>query len=606
MRPLLTGFAFTICTWLLADAQEPKAEPKPANKVPAKADKAPAKADKPAKDEPVQGRKTKKIEGFTFLISDEALTADYSKYERSPLEVLEYECKLLTKMLSPKAVELLRRLTIFVDWDNKVSLSNGRSGTALASYYGGNAQQMAKEGRHPLQAKTVTIHTLKALTDQRQPKYDARTSCLLLHEFAHAIHDQLLSYDHSGILLAYEQAMERRLYEKDSYAATNHREFFAELSCAYLDRLWYYPHNRADLKKHDPVTCKTMETVWKGSSATNTSKVIMAHSQKVSLDVMFPKDIKLGKAIAGPEVVPAKLAGKAVVIGYWGAEFTNVLNRLERLQGELGDYGLVVIGAHAFVQPDEKVKKLAAERGPRIPVFQGVFVREEAGKAMKGQPGGHALVFDHTGKCLYRGSAYDVDEAARAAVGKLLLSSAVGSEEVPKTFKSVADAFAAGASPVTVVSKLGPLVNSQDADTKSAAKKLADLILAPGEKAFAGAQANVKSDPVAAFIASERVANQYKNTPLATKATALVSKLKSDKAVATELKARTLANQVEQLGNKLRGQAGSYNPSDTDFQKKNRQTLDQLQAILGQLRKQYPSTYATAEAEKVGREFAIP
>src|SRR5262245_57769271 len=121
------------CTQLL-NADEPKAQPKEKDK---------AKADK----EPVPGRKTKKIEGFVFLISEEALNADGSKYERPPLEVLEYECKQLCKMFSPKAVDLLRQLTVFVDWDEKVALSNGRAGNALASYYGGSPQQQVKEGR---------------------------------------------------------------------------------------------------------------------------------------------------------------------------------------------------------------------------------------------------------------------------------------------------------------------------------------------------------------------------------------------------------------------------------------------------------------------------
>jgi hypothetical protein len=126
-------------------------------------------------------------------------------------------------MLSPKAVEVLRRLVVFVDWDDRPVLSNGRAGTSLASYYSQSAQQITTEGKHPLQSKGVTIHSLKALTDQRQPKNDSRVPCLLLHEFAHAVHDQLVGYDHAGIKGAYEQAMERKLYEKDFYAATNAR-----------------------------------------------------------------------------------------------------------------------------------------------------------------------------------------------------------------------------------------------------------------------------------------------------------------------------------------------------------------------------------------------
>ncbi|MBP3958971.1 hypothetical protein J8F10_27320 [Gemmata sp. G18] len=595
MRFVPALLALASCVWLTAGAQEPKPQPKPGDKA--------AKADK---NEPVAGRKTKKIEGFTFLMSEEALNADASKYERPPLEVLEYECKLLIKMLSPKAVDLLRRLTVFVDWDEKVTLSNGRSGTALASYYGGGPQQMVKEGRHPLQAKAVTVHTLKSLTEQRQPKYDARTSCLLLHEFAHAVHDQLFGYDHAGIKSAYEQAMERKLYEKDFYAATNPREFFAELSCTYLDRLHYYPHNRDELKKHDPVTFKTMEALWSGATASKVAKAPPPHAEKGNLDLSLPTDVKFGPVISGPDVAADKLAGKVVLIGYWGGLHANVLDRLDRLQGDLGPYGLVVVCPNTIVREDDQIKADAEKRSARATVVKNAFVKEGSGTEFKSQLGGHALVFDSTGKCVHRGSAYDIEEPVRAAIGKLLLTTACGADEVPKAFKPVADAFAAGASPVSVISKLAPLTTSSDEDIKAKAKKLQELILAPGQKALTEAQASAKTDPVSAFMGAEKLVVSFKNTPVGTKATTLVSNLRIDKAVAAELKARTQAAEIEKLAGRLRGQEGSINPAEPAFQSKHQQALAQMKAMLDQLRKQHPNARATAEAEKAAREFSVP
>lgn len=599
MRPVLSLLVLVACAWL-TPAQEPKTEPKPQPKPPEK------KADKPEK-EVVPGRKTVKIEGFTFLLTEEAAGADASVYERKPLEVLEYECKLLTSMFSPKVVELLRRLTIFVDWDETVALSNGRTGIALASYYSGSAQQMVKEGRHALQSKTVTIHSLKKLTQQRQPKNDNRVSCLLLHEIAHAVHDQLFGFDHAGIKTAYEQAMERRLVEKSSYAATNHREFFAEMTCVYLDRLHYYPHTREDLKKHDPVTFKTMEGVWAGAGpAPKTAKAPLPHSEKQTLDLSLPGDVKFGPTVSGSEPSAERLKDKIVLIGYWGGEFTNVLSRLDRLHDELADYGLVTIGAHAYKKTPEEVKAAAAPREVKITVLDLSFVKDPEGKNFKSQPGGHVLLFDPTGKCIHRGSAYDVDDAVRAAVGKHVLMSALGTDEPAKGLKPVTDAFAAGVAPPGVLAKLAPLTNSTDEEVKAQAKRLSDYILAPGQKALADAQASAKTDPVAAFVAAERVAARFKNTALATKATALATNLRSDKAVAAELKARAIAAQVQQLANKLRAQEGSINPNETSFQNKNKALFDQIKAHLEQLRKQYPMARATAEAEKVAREFGIP
>jgi hypothetical protein len=229
--------------------------------------KPPAKtAPTPKKDkekpEPVPGYKTVKVEGFTFLISHDALTRDVATYDRKPMDVLELECKTLARILTPQAVNLLRRLSVWVEWDELVRRRANRPGvTVLATYSPRTPVEEAQDGKHPLRSKTVTIHSLRALTESRQPKVDTG-DCLLLHEFAHAVHDQLLGSDHAGISAAYRQAMERKLYDREVYASTNSHEFFAELTCSYLDRLGYYPHTRADLKKHDPATFQLMESVW--------------------------------------------------------------------------------------------------------------------------------------------------------------------------------------------------------------------------------------------------------------------------------------------------------------------------------------------------------
>jgi dipeptidyl-peptidase-4 len=96
----------------------------------------------------------------------------------------------------------------------------------------------------------------------------------MLHELAHAVHDKFLGDSNSNVKTAYQQAMARKLYDKSLYIATNEHEFFAEASCAYLDRLEYFPKTREELKKHDPETFKLMEGVWgkAASAAALTSK----------------------------------------------------------------------------------------------------------------------------------------------------------------------------------------------------------------------------------------------------------------------------------------------------------------------------------------------
>jgi hypothetical protein len=569
--------------------------------------KTPDKPGKKDKLEPVSGYKVHKIEGFTFLIQESVFAEDVSKYERKPLEVLELECKRLANVLSPKALDALHTLVVWVNWDDKVPLGNGRDGNALATYYGSSPAQITKDGKHPLQSKTVTIHSLKNLTAGRQPKTDRGVS-LLLHEFAHAVHDQVLGFQHAGIKAAYQQAMERKLYDKDLYVATNEKEFFAEITCAYLDKLRYYPHDRADLQKHDPATFKLMETVWAGAAKkTETGKASGPSdgSDKFDLALTLSADVKFGPTVAGPEPAADALSGKVVVIGYWGGEFSNVLNRLDRLHDELAPYGLVAVAPFAFVRTADEVKAAAEKRGDGFAVLERALVTDKEAKTKKSQPAGHALVFDHTGKCVFRGSGYDLEKPVRAAIGRKLVAEACGGAEPPAAFKSVVEAFGTGADPVSVLPKVSPLTTSQNEETKAAAKKLAESILAPGQKMLADAQANAKTDPVAAFLAVEVVAARYKNTPLATKAQNMTTNLRQEKAVATELKARVILTQLQTVEKHLRGQPGSFNPNDTKFQTKHKAALAQMQGYLEQLRKQYPNSRATAEAEKAAREFGV-
>ena len=562
---------------------------------------------KKGKTEPVPGFKMQKIEGFTFLIEEEVFKTDVSKYERKPLEVLELECRTLAKILSPKALDTLKALVIWVKWDDRMPLTNGRKGSAVAVYYGGTPALMAKAGKHPLQAKTVTIHSLRLLTEARQPTRD-RGDCLLLHEIAHAVHDQLLGFNHAGIKAAYQQAMERQLYDKDLYIATNEREFFAELTCAYLDKLPYYPYTRADLAKHDPASFKLMESIWSGAAKKNaTAKKTAADGSDVfDLKITLREDIKFGQVAAGPAPTADSLAGKVVVIGYWGGSSANVLNKLDRIHQELAPYGLIAIAPCATGKTIEEIREEAAKRCEGIAVLDRVFVTDRSTPGqMRTQPGGHALVFDHAGKCIYRGSAYDAEKWARAAIGKKLLAEAMNDGEASPAFKAVVEAFTAGSDPVAVLPKLNPLVNSQDEQTKVAAKKLAEAILAPGQKALEDARANAKDDPVGAFIAAEAIVSRYKNTSLAAKGQNIVSKLRSDRSVATELKARTILAQVQKAETYLRGQPGSFDPTDSTFQSRNRAVLSQIHTSLAQLRKQYPNARATAEAGKIAREFGV-
>ncbi len=93
----------------------------------------------------------------------------------------------------------------------------------------------------------------------------------ILHELAHAYHDQVLGFEHPEIKEAYQRAEKEKLYERvllykggmtSHYARTNHIEFFAEMTETYVGVNDYYPFVRAELQVHDPQTFALMKKIW--------------------------------------------------------------------------------------------------------------------------------------------------------------------------------------------------------------------------------------------------------------------------------------------------------------------------------------------------------
>ena len=94
---------------------------------------------------------------------------------------------------------------------------------------------------------------------------------VVLHELAHAYHDQVLSFDHPEIIAAYEKAKAAGNYESvlahtgkkvKHYGLNNHKEYFAEGTEAFFYRNDFYPFVRAELKNHDPSLHDVLVKIW--------------------------------------------------------------------------------------------------------------------------------------------------------------------------------------------------------------------------------------------------------------------------------------------------------------------------------------------------------
>jgi hypothetical protein len=221
---------------------------------------------------PVPGYTLKKIEGFDVLVHEAVLKHnDDAEFKRKPLDVLEQELGTVVRVLPKKVEQALAAVLIWAEWDDETDPDYGR---AVAKYYGVSGDRSfwsLANNKHPGKANAVEIVSVKSLTEEHQPAVKAER-CVILHEFAHAIHQQVIGGRNDSVRATYAAAMDRGLYNESKtvtgkvvpkpYASANDHEYFAELTCCYMDKLHYFPFTRDDLKTHDPNGYKLMEAVW--------------------------------------------------------------------------------------------------------------------------------------------------------------------------------------------------------------------------------------------------------------------------------------------------------------------------------------------------------
>lgn len=127
---------------------------------------------------------------------------------------------------------------------------------------------LVANGHDPRLAKHVHIPVAAQLFARNMW---AQHPYVVLHELAHAYHDQVLSFDQPEVIAVYDAAKENGLYEKvlshtgqtvQHYGMNNHQEYFAESTEAYFGVNDFYPFVRAELKTHDPRMFALLEKIW--------------------------------------------------------------------------------------------------------------------------------------------------------------------------------------------------------------------------------------------------------------------------------------------------------------------------------------------------------
>lgn len=184
------------------------------------------------------------------------------------LPLLDGQIRKVEELLPRRASRTLRKTVLW--------LSPAYPGVRPTAEYHPGAQWLRDNGRDPAMVKGVEFTDVPLLAQEV-----VRMPVLLLHELAHAWHDQILGFDHPDVVAAWERnkqsgrldKVERRLFGRSDrpverhYGLTNPQEFFAEMSEAWFDVNDFFPTNRRELVRTDPETARLVERLWNADPA---------------------------------------------------------------------------------------------------------------------------------------------------------------------------------------------------------------------------------------------------------------------------------------------------------------------------------------------------
>jgi len=203
----------------------------------------------------------KKMDGFTVFVDPALLPGgEADELGGRALKVLEAQLVMISQVLGKgEVLNKLRSCPIWIEHQHK---------DMRAMQYHPGRKWLTEREYDPRLTKMVHIPQAKSLVSSGIVR---KMPWVVMHELAHAYHDQIVGHDHEGIRTAYAEAVDAGIYKQvmfirggtvRHYALSNIYEYFAEGTEAYFGSNDFYPFVRAELKEHDPALFKIMEEIW--------------------------------------------------------------------------------------------------------------------------------------------------------------------------------------------------------------------------------------------------------------------------------------------------------------------------------------------------------
>lgn len=201
------------------------------------------------------------IEGWKVHVDPALLDGEHREVGSRALAMLANHLQRIKILVPSGPLEKMQRLEFWIEQSHP---------TLKSKQYHPSRDWLVGNGHDPRLEKKVHIPQARDILSREQM---LKHPAVILHELAHAYHDQVLGFDHPEIVAAFARAQIAGNYQVvldhkggkvRHYALSNHKEYLAEGTEAYFYRNDFYPFVRAELKEHDPTLHDLLDKIWEG------------------------------------------------------------------------------------------------------------------------------------------------------------------------------------------------------------------------------------------------------------------------------------------------------------------------------------------------------
>jgi hypothetical protein len=201
----------------------------------------------------------REIEGWKVHVEPALLDGEHREEGAMALAMLANHLQRIKILIPTGPLAKMQQLEIWIEHSHP---------TLKSKQYHPDRGWLVANRHDPRLVKKVHIPQARDLLSREQM---LKHPAVILHELAHAYHDQILSFDHPEVIAAYEKAKAAGNYESvlahtgknvKHYGLTTRQEYFAEGTEAFFYRNDFYPFVRAELKLHDPTLHDLLAKLW--------------------------------------------------------------------------------------------------------------------------------------------------------------------------------------------------------------------------------------------------------------------------------------------------------------------------------------------------------